>query len=162
MTLRLTFGIDPGLSGAIAVLTDGKLADVFDMPTVGRGKAGRQTVNAPALAARLREHLASHPGADVQAVVEDVAARPGQGVTSMFRFGHSCGAVDGVLGALRIPMTKAAAQRWKRHHALLGSEKDASRGKAIDLYPEAPLSRKRDHGRADAILLARWHHDTTT
>lgn len=156
MTRRLTIGIDPGLTGAIAVLADGRLCDVWDMPTVGRGKAARQTVNAAALAASLRDHLSAHPGADVQAVVEDVAARPGQGVTSMFRFGYACGVVSGVLGALSIPVVPVSPRRWKRAYGLLGAHKDASRGRAVDLYPQAPLARKRDHGRAEAILLARW------
>lgn len=154
--MRLTIGIDPGLTGAIAVLGDGEYRDVIDMPTVGRGKAGRQSVNTAELASYLRALVCGAGGADVCAVIEDVAARPGQGVTSMFRFGHACGAVDGVLGALRVRVARVSPARWKRHHGLLGAEKDASRGAAIDLYPSAPLSRKRDHGRADALLLARW------
>lgn len=160
MTMRLTFGIDPGLTGAIAVLRDGLYADVLDMPTVGRGKAGRQTVNAGELAAYLRSWRGQCPGADVSAVVEDVASRPGQGVVSMFRFGASCGAVDGVLAALGIPVHRVSPVAWKRACGLLGSDKDASRGKAADLFPDAPLGRKRDHGRADALLLALWHENT--
>lgn len=137
VTFRLVIGIDPGLTGAIAWLADGVLTDVCDMPTVGRGKAGRQTVNAPDLARLIREHL--FIGAAVVAVVEEVAARPGQGVTSMFRFGHSCGAIAGVLGALRIPVVYVTPQRWKRYHGLIGAAKDASRGRAIDLYPSATV-----------------------
>lgn len=153
--MRLTFGIDPGLTGAIAVLGDGQFVDVFDMPTMGRGKAGRQSVNSAELA-RLLRAARSSVGPHVSAVMEDVAARPGQGVTSMFRFGHGCGCVDGVLGALGIPVTRVTPSKWKASYGLLGAHKDASRGKAIDLYPMAPLGRKRDHGRADALLLARW------
>ena len=159
MTSRVFIGIDPGLTGAIAVIADGELFDVIDMPTVGRGKAGRQTVNSAALASHLRECLSSHPGASVQAVVEDVAARPKQGVSGVFRFGHSCGSVAGVLGAMRIPVDYVAPTRWKRAFGLLGADKDASRGKASDLYPGAPISLKKHHGRADAILLARWAYD---
>lgn len=162
MTSRVFIGIDPGLTGAIAVIADGDLCDVIDMPTVGRGKAGRQTVNSAALAGHLRECLSRHSGASVQAVVEDVAARPKQGVSSMFRFGHSCGIVSGVLGAMRIPVEYVSPQRWKRAFGLLGAHKDASRGKAIDMYPSAPLSLKKHHGRAEAILLARWLHDQET
>ena len=77
----------------------------------------------------------------------------------MYRFGHSCGSVAGVLGAMRIPVEYVSPQRWKRAFGLLGAHKDASRGKAIDLYPSAPLSLKKHHGRADAILLARWAYD---
>src|SRR5690606_9982133 len=102
--MRLTLGADPGLTGAVAVLVDGRYHDVLDMPTVGRGKAGRQSVNAAALSQWLRDLVALHPGADVVAVVEEVASRPGQGVASMFRFGQSCGVLAGVLAALRIPV----------------------------------------------------------
>lgn len=158
--MRVTLGVDPGLTGAVAVLLDGRYHDVLDMPTVGRGKAGRQSVNAAALSQWLRELMALNPGADVVAIVEEVASRPGQGVASMFRFGQSCGVVAGVLAALRIPVVYVTPQRWKRHHGLLGAEKDASRGKAAELYPDAPLSRKRDQGRADALLMARWGWNT--
>lgn len=158
--MRLTLGVDPGLTGAVAVLMDGQYHEVLDMPTVGRGKAGRQSVNAAALSQWLRELLALNPGADVVAVVEEVASRPGQGVASMFRFGQSCGVLAGVLAALRIPVVYVTPQRWKRHHGLLGTDKDAARGKASDLYPDAPLARKRDVGRADAILMARWGWNT--
>ncbi len=156
MTFRLTIGVDPGLSGAIAILADGIFVDVIDMPTAGRGKAARQVVNCAALAAALREHLAAHPGASVMAAVELVGSMPKQGLSSTFRFGESCGAVAGVLAALRIPVVRPAPQTWKRMFGLIGSEKDASRGVAIDRFPDAPLARKRDHGRADALLLASW------
>ena len=153
---RITIGIDPGLSGAVAILADGIYRDCFDMPTQGRGKAGRQCVNCAALAAYFRGQMQTDRGAYVHAVIEDVAARPGQGVSSMFRFGQAVGAVEGVLATLSIPVTRVTPQRWKAHYNLTGSEKDAARGKAQDLYPIAPLSRKRDCGRADALLIARW------
>jgi crossover junction endodeoxyribonuclease RuvC len=158
--MRLTFGIDPGLSGAVAVLADGEFRDVFDMPTVGRGAKGRQTVNAVSLAAALREHVSAEPGASVLAVLEEVSAMPGQGVTSMFRFGQSVGAVEGVLAALRMPLVRVRPQEWKKHAGLSGTAKDVARGLAIDLYPAAPLYRVRDGGRADALLLARWAWQT--
>lgn len=160
MTYRLTIGVDPGLSGAVAILADGRFVDVIDMPTAGRGKAGRQTVNSATLAAYLREHVSAHPGATVLAAVEAVGSMPGQGVSSTFRFGESCGAVAGVLAALRIPVVRPAPAVWKRSFALIGSEKDASRGAAIDRFPDAPLSRKRDHGRAEALLIAAWAYRT--
>ena len=153
--LRITIGIDPGLSGAIAVLADGAYRHCFDMPTQGRGKAGRQCVNAAALAAYLRGQMQTDRGAYVHAIIEDVSARPGQGVTSMFRFGQALGAIEGVLAALSIPVTRVTPQRWKAAFRLTGTEKDAARGIAQDLYPDAPLSRKRDCGRADALLVAR-------
>lgn len=156
MVMRLTLGVDPGLTGAVAVLADGHYREVLDMPTVGRGKAGRQSVNAAALSQWIRDVVAKYPGADVVAVVEEVASRPRQGVVSMFRFGQSCGVLAGVLAALRIPVVYVTPQRWKRFYSLTGTEKDAARGRAVELYPDAPLARKRDVGRADAILMARW------
>lgn len=160
MTFRLVIGVDSGLSGAVAILADGKFVDVFDMPTAGRGKAARQVVNSAALATLLREHVAAHPGASVVAAVESVSAMPKQGLSSTFRFGESCGAVAGVLAALRIPIVRPTPQVWKRAFGLIGAEKDASRGAAIERFPDAPLSRKRDHGRADALLLAQWAYRT--
>jgi len=74
----------------------------------------------------------------------------------MFRFGQAVGAVEGVLATLSIPVTRVTPQAWKREYRLLGCDKDAARGIAQDLYPGAPLSRKRDCGRADALLIARW------
>lgn len=156
MTLRLVIGVDPGVSGAVAILADGALVDVVDMPTAGRGKACRREVNAGALAAMLTEHIRQHAGADVAAAVEAVHAMPGQGVSSTYRFGEATGVVLGVLAALRVMVYRPSPVRWKRAAGLIGAGKDASRGLAAERYPTAPLGRKRDHGRADAILLAEW------
>lgn len=152
MTLRLTFGIDPGITGALAVLADGAYCDVIDLPTCGHRKT--RWIDSAKLAAQLRGYRAAHPGADVLAVVESVHAMPGQGVTSMFGFGRSCGIIDGVLGALGIRAEYVTPQAWKRAHGLIGSHKDASRVMAATRYPTASLSRKRDCGRADALLMA--------
>lgn len=156
MPMRLIFGIDPGLTGAVAVLHDDVFHDVFDIPTAGRGKKGRQVVNASELANIFRAQIIMAHGAYVHAIVEDVHSMPGQGVSTTFSFGKSCGAIEGVLGALRIPTTFVSPAVWKRSFGLLGSEKDASRGLAIQRVPSAPLSRKKDHGRAEAILIAKW------
>lgn len=152
----ICIGIDPGVTGAVAVLRDGiEPIDVIDMPTVGRGAKGRQTVNAAALADFLR------PYADGVAAIEQVSAMPGQGVSSTFRFGESFGAAQGVLAALRIRTLRPTPQTWKRHHTLIGKDKDAARALAIDLFPDASLARKRDVGRADALLIAAWaHHES--
>jgi crossover junction endodeoxyribonuclease RuvC len=154
--LHIVIGIDPGLSGAVAVLHDGRYIDVIDMPTAGRGKAARQNVNGASLADYLRAQTELAAGANVFAVLELVGSMPGQGASSGFRFGQSYGAVQGVLGALKIPFELVTPQVWKRHYGLIGAPKESSRGIAIERYPQAPLSRKRDHGRAEAILLAAW------
>jgi len=144
-------GIDPGLTGAIAVLTDGKIQTVYDMPVSPKLSGKGLEIN-PYLLARLIS------GCDLSVsfvVVERVHAMPGNGATSMFGFGDSLGVVRGVLGGLNIPVKWATPQAWKKHFGLLKKEKDAARTMVINTYPdEAELfSRKRDCGRADAVLI---------
>ena len=155
MTYRVTIGIDPGQTGAIAVLADGAFAGFYDMPTVAR-PAGGQQVNGAELAAQLREIRAAHPGAHVLAVLERVSAMPGQGVSSMFRFGESFGVVKGVLAAMGWPLHSVSPAAWKRRCGLIGADKDCARTLAIQLFPAAAggLTRKKDVGRADALLIA--------
>lgn len=157
MTNRLTLGVDPGQTGAIAALADGVPAGFIDMPTFAR-KAGGQQVDAASLAAKLRDVLMQHPGAYVVAILEQVNAMPDQGSASGFRFGQSDGIVRGVLGALGIGFVEVPPATWKRHLKLTGCEKDAARAQAIQRYPDAAndLGRKKDIGRADALLIALW------
>lgn len=161
MTLRVTLGIDPGQSGAIAVLTDGKFADFLDMPTLPR-TAGGCHVDAATLAEALRALFLEYPGAHVFATLEEVGAMPKQGVSSTFRFGESYGVVRGVLGALQIPFALVHPARWKRAMALTGKGKDVARTIAIQRHPRAAaqLARKKDVGRADALLIAEWAWQT--
>jgi hypothetical protein len=157
MTLRVTIGIDPGQTGALAVLADGVFERFIDMPTLPRPAGGLQ-INAATLAAALRGIFSAHPGAHVFAVLEQVGAMPKQGVTSTFRFGESFGVVIGVLGGLGIPHMQVRPDRWKRYLNLAGHEKDVARTVAIQRHPEASghLQRKKDVGRADALLIATW------
>jgi crossover junction endodeoxyribonuclease RuvC len=144
-------GIDPGLSGAI-VIVDHETFDVRDMPCVGAtsGKGWRVSPSGLLLVLECRgiEH----------AYVEQATAMPKQGVTSTFRFGYGAGVVEGVLAALRIPYTMVNSASWKRRAGLIGKDKDASRALAMRLWPVAApmLGRKRDHGRAEALLLTRF------
>lgn len=160
MTLRVTFGIDPGLSGAVATLIDGEPGPVLDMPVVQVGDW--REVDAATLAAWIRGVRAQHPGADFSACVEKVSARPGDGGTSAFRFGEGYGQIKAVLGVLGIPYSRAIPAVWKRHMGLLGTEKDAARQLALVRFPDAAhlLQRKKDNGRADALLIALWHEST--
>jgi len=136
---------DPGLSGALAVLGDFDDVVLFDLPQANR------ELDPAALARMLRE---ARPR---RAVVEAVGAMPGQGVTSMFNFGRSYGTILGVLGALEIPTVRVRPAVWKRHFGLIRQDKDASRALALRLYPALQgLELKRHHGRADALLLARF------
>jgi len=146
----LTIGIDPGNTGAIAFLADdGELNRVVDMPLMANGK--KQQLNA----AELTRILVGAAG-NARAVVEKVGAMPGQGVSSMFNFGMGYGVIQGVLAASGIPYTLVTPQKWKREAGLVGKDKDMARTLAQQLYPDAPLGRKKDIGRADAILIARF------
>jgi crossover junction endodeoxyribonuclease RuvC len=98
----------------------------------------------------------------VKVVVEHVTAMPGQGVTSMFNFGQSFGVIKGVCAALKLPIYFVRPMKWKKHFNLIKTNKDASRTKAIEIYPSISnkLSRKKDSNKADAILIARYFHYT--
>jgi crossover junction endodeoxyribonuclease RuvC len=140
--------IDPGLSGAGAVSDErGELIEVFDLPTIGEGAQRR--IDAANLADLVREHA---PYAF--AIVEQVGARPGQGVSSMFRFGKAYGTILGVIGALAIPVRHVSPAKWKKALGL-NSDAETSRARAIETWPaQAELfARKRDHNRAEAALL---------
>jgi crossover junction endodeoxyribonuclease RuvC len=159
--LRLTLGIDPGTSGAIVVLADGEPVRLLDMPANDRLDIGRE-VNPVSLAAQLRGLSMQYPGAHVMAALELVGSRPMEGSRSVFRFGEGYGVVKGVLGALGIGWVTVRPQAWKKHHGLIGTEKDAARIYAMQRFPRVALSlkRKRDGGRADALLIARWAWET--
>ena len=146
-------GIDCGLNGAIAVLDDGKLVLVRDMPTltVDINKKSKRQVS-PQLLAEIIGNFKPD-----QAIVERPAARPGQGVTAMFGFGRSLGVVEGVLAALNVPVTYVAPATWTKAMGKAAG-KDASRQRAIELFPEMSehFKRVKDDGRAEATLIAMW------
>lgn len=159
--MSFIIGVDPGASGAIAILEDnGQLVQVFDMPSVElqvRGKAKRR-VAPEMLASELRLYNVQ----GTVAVVEQVSAMPGQGVSSMFAFGQAYGLVLGVLAGLWIPTSTVTPSAWKK--ALkLNTGKDAARAKAAQLWPAqaSEFKRVKDDGRAEAALIAHWglHHD---
>jgi crossover junction endodeoxyribonuclease RuvC len=147
-------GIDPGASGAIALLVSGVLISVHDMPTVTveRNKSQKRQV-CPAGLSLLIESLT---GPYVtKAICEKVGARPGQGVSSMFSFGRSVGIIEGVLAARQIPVTFVTPQAWQKQSGA-AKGKDGSRQRVMELFPqEAHLfARVKDDGRADAVLIA--------
>jgi crossover junction endodeoxyribonuclease RuvC len=154
--MSFVIGIDPGAAGAVAIIEDtGKLVHVFEMPAVEvvvGGKAKRR-VSPEMLAAELE--LYADQGA--RAIVEQVGAMPGQGVTSMFAFGESFGLAKGILAGLKIPTTTVTPGKWKK--ALqLNSGKDGSRAKAAQIWPAsaAEFKRVKDDGKAEAALIAYW------
>lgn len=157
MTYRLVLGVDPGQSGAVAALADGNFAGFIDMPVSPR-KAGGFIIAAPLLWSAMRDLIRLHPGAYLLAVLEGVNAMPDQGVTGAFRFGQSDGIIRGVIGSHALPMIEVAPVRWKRALGLTGQPKDVARTLAIQRFPAAAekLQRKKDVGRADALLIALW------
>ncbi len=146
-------GVDPGLTGAIALLhDDGRFFGVFDMPTMAKGSGKKRCVNA----ADLSKILSDQHEMTVKVVLERVSAMPKQGVSSVFSFGESYGVCRGVVAALGIPLEQVTPQAWKKKFSLIGKDKDAARTLAIETWPLAPLSRKKDQGRADALLIAKF------
>ena len=153
-------GIDPGLSGAIAILENNKVLRIFDIPTMTEGKKNKRQLNSALLVDLLRENIANTE--DVAVVVEQVNAMPGQGVTSMFNFGQTFGAIKGICAALNLPIFFVRPSKWKKHFELINSSKDASRTKAIEMYPKLSnqLAKKKDVNKSDAILIARFFNET--
>jgi len=156
----IIFGIDPGVSGAISILENKKVIEIFDMPTMIDGKKNKKQVNGSQVTNIFKERLKLNT--ETVVVVEHVNAMPGQGVTSMFNFGQSFGVIKGICSALNIPIYFVRPTKWKKHFNLINTNKDASRTKVIQVYPEISnkLSRKKDSNKADAILIARYFNDT--
>ena len=135
----IIFGIDPGVSGAISILENKKVVEVTNI---------------------FKERLNNDK--EIVVVVEHVNAMPGQGVTSMFNFGQSFGVIKGICSALGLPIYFVRPTKWKKYFNLIKTNKEASRTKVIEVYPEisSKLSRKKDSNKADAILIARYFNDT--
>ena len=153
-------GIDPGLSGAIAVMHDKKVINMYDMPVMAEGKKNKRQLNSSQLVNIIKENI--NEDEDTIVVVEQVNAMPGQGVTSMFNFGQTFGAIKGVCAALKLPIFFVRPSKWKKHFELLNSSKDASRTKVIEMYPtlSGQLAKKRDVNRSDAVLIAKFYFET--
>jgi len=153
--VTLSLGIDPGQTGAIAAFDGTRIVGLIDMPTMARLHGSGSQVDPYTLATEILDLCG---GRNATAVIEAVSAMPGQGVSSMFRFGESVGVVLGVLGALQMPVRWVTPKRWKKAAGIVGKDKDAARSLAIQLHPEVAdmLTRKRDVGRSDAILIARF------
>ena len=131
----IIIGIDPGLSGAIAILEDKKILNIFDVPVMSEGKKNKRQINSAQLVKILKEFTNDKKDEEVVVVVEQVNAMPGQGVTSMFNFGQTFGAIKGVCAALELPIFLVRPSKWKKHFELINSSKDASRTKVIEMYP---------------------------
>jgi len=158
----LIIGIDPGITGAICFFEDGKIIDVVEMPNMAEGKKNKRQVNGAQIYHEIYKRIKNLEKKDIKVVIEQVAAMPGQGVTSMFNFGQSFGVLKGICAAMQIPMYFVRPAKWKKYFNLINSEKDASRTKAIEIFPHfsAQLSRKKDSNKADAILISSFFYET--
>ena len=158
----LIIGIDPGISGSICFFDNGKILDVIEMPTMTDGKKNKRQVNGSQIYNEILKRVNDPAKQDVKVVIEQVSAMPGQGVTSMFNFGQSFGILKGICSAMQLPMYFVRPAKWKKYFNLIKSEKDASRTRAIEIFPyfSSHLSKKKDSNKADAILIASFYYET--
>ena len=153
-------GIDPGVSGAISILENKKVIEIFDMPTMIDGKKNKRQVNGAQVVKIIRDQ--KYLDKEKIIIVEQVNAMPGQGVTSMFNFGQSFGVLKGICSAMQLSMFFVRPAKWKKYFGLIKTEKDASRTKVIEIFPyiSSELSRKKDSNKADAVLIASFFYNT--
>ena len=158
----LIIGVDPGISGSISFLEEGKILDVVEMPTMNDGKKNKRQVNGSQVFNEISRRIKKIDKKDIRVIIEQVSAMPGQGVTSMFNFGQSFGILKGICSAMQLSMYFIRPAKWKKYFNLINSEKDASRTKAIEIFPyySSYLSKKKDSNKADAILIANYYYET--
>ena len=155
----IVIGIDPGLSGALAILENKRVLGIFEMPVMPEGKKNKRQLNSAQLVNILRDNIKINN--EIAVVVEQVNAMPGQGVTSMFNFGQTFGAIKGICAALKLPIFFVRPSKWKKYFELINCSKDSSRTKVIEMYPSLAnqLSKKKDVNKSDAILIARFYSE---
>ena len=158
----LIIGIDPGISGSICFFQDGVIQDVVEMPTMIEGKKNKKQVNGSQIFNEISGKIKKIDKKNIKVVIEHVTAMPGQGVTSMFNFGQSFGILKGICSAMQLSVYFVRPAKWKKYFNLINSEKDASRTRAIEIFPyySSNLSRKKDSNKADAILIASFFFET--
>tara|TARA_B100001250_G_scaffold409916_1_gene435235 strand:+ start:184 stop:678 length:495 start_codon:yes stop_codon:yes gene_type:complete len=159
----LIISIDPGINGAICFFENGEIKDVIDMPTMAEGKKNKRQVNGYQIYNEFLSRIKNYDKKNIVVVVEQVSAMPGQGVTSMFNFGQSFGVIKGVCAAMQLSIFFVRPAKWKKHFELINSQKDSSRTKAIEMFPNISsiLSKKKDLNKADAILIASFYENIT-
>ena len=157
----LIIGIDPGISGSICFFEDGKIIEVIEMPVMTEGKKNKKQVNGAQIYNEFLKRIDKKDD-EIRVVIEQVSAMPGQGVTSMFNFGQSYGILKGICSAMQLPMFFVRPAKWKKYFNLINSQKDASRTRAIEIFPyfSTQLSKKKDSNKADAILIASFYYET--
>ena len=157
----LIIGIDPGISGSICFFKDGRILEVIEMPVMTEGKKNKKQVNGAQIYNEFLKRINKKED-EIRVVIEQVSAMPGQGVTSMFNFGQSFGILKGICSAMQLPMFFVRPTKWKKYFNLINSQKDASRTRAIEIFPyfSTQLSKKKDSNKADAILIASFYYET--
>ena len=157
----LIIGIDPGISGSICFFKDGRILEVIEMPVMTEGKKNKKQVNGAQIYNEFLKRIDKKDD-EIRVVIEQVSAMPGQGVTSMFNFGQSFGILKGICSAMQLPMFFVRPTKWKKYFNLINSQKDASRTRAIEIFPyfSTQLSKKKDSNKADAILIASFYYET--
>ena len=158
----LIIGIDPGISGSICFFEDGKIIEAFDMPTMGDGKKNKRQVNGAQIYNEILKRIDKNQKKEIRVIIEQVSAMPGQGVTSMFNFGQSFGILKGICSAMQLPIHFIRPTKWKKYFNLINTSKDASRSRAIEIFPKVSdkLKRKKDSNKADAILIASYYYNS--
>ena len=158
----LIIAIDPGISGSICFFEDGKILDVVEMPIMTEGKKNKKQVNGSQIYNEISKRIKNIDRKNIKVIIEQVSAMPGQGVTSMFNFGQSFGILKGICSAMQLSMYFVRPAKWKKYFNLINSEKDASRTKAIEIFPSfsSNLAKKKDSNKADAILIASYYYET--
>jgi crossover junction endodeoxyribonuclease RuvC len=150
-------GVDPGIRGGLAIVAidaNGgapQLVDAIDIPVAGIGAKERVDVLA------IRNWIVQH--APRHALIERAQAMPKQGASSGFKYGRAVGAIEAVIACCAIPLTIVEPSNWKKFHQLRGGDKESGRQRALQLFPKAHtlLARKKDHGRAEAALIALFY-----
>jgi crossover junction endodeoxyribonuclease RuvC len=152
-------GVDPGIHGGLAIVNvnDGAapaLLEAIDIPTVGI--KAKERVDVLALRAWITAHRPQH------AFIERAQAMPRQGSSSGFKYGRATGAIEAVIACCEVPITVVEPAQWKRHYQLRGGDKEGARQRALMLFPAAHslLARRKDHGRAEACLIALYGAQT--
>jgi len=149
----MAIGIDPGITGAVAVVNDNGDYAVYDLPIMANGK-GTSKIKKMINPNGLSEILLMHHN-DGPIFLERTASMPGQGVASMFSMGDTFGSIRAVCSVMGFAVEIITPQTWKKKYQLK-SDKEIVRAKAIQLFPNAPLSRVKDHNRAEALLIAKY------
>ena len=157
----LIIAIDPGINGAICFFQNGEVKDVLEMPTMAEGKKNKRQVNGHQMYNELLYRIKKYNMQNINVVVEQVSAMPGQGVTSMFNFGQSFGVIKGICAAMQLPIFFVRPAKWKKYFELINTQKDSIRTKAIEMFPKisSNLSKKKDSNKADAILIASFYEN---